>query len=151
MGLGYNKSFNCGDANNPVEEIVDIPYADYETNQDLGSYVDGVFILQYYNRESLTTDPFDGCVLSSTELYPNGNAGVCNIEASYYDSYTTKKFGIEYTTIGYIGEPWGGFVDPPPNLSKYCTGPFDSSSDIVPTYLYCNYIKFANKILVNEV
>ena len=147
LGIGYRANFNCGTTNNPVIEFLDIPFQICEDSFFGGIYYDGLYIQGQYNRESFTTDPFDLCIPPSTTTYIKDNSGGrCTQEILYKDSYTGESTGL----IGKNGIPSNDFgtIVPQPLMAGSCQYSFDPS---LPDSLYCDYLRFSNKILVSEV
>jgi hypothetical protein len=147
LGIGYDAEFNCGTVNNPISEYLTIPFQICEDTFFGGIYYDGLYVEGNYNRSSFTTDPFDLCIPPSTTNHIKDNSGGrCNIEVFYSDGY----FGDSGGLIGNAGIPSNDFgsVVPQPNLPTFCKYSFDPS---LPDSLYCDYLRFSNKILVSEV
>jgi hypothetical protein len=150
IGVEYSHNFNCGGTpSNPAIEQLRIPFQICEDTFFGGLYYDGLFIEAKFNRSSFTTDPFDLCIPPSTTSHvKNNSGGRCTSEIFYSDSYTNF---YENGTIGNNGSISNDFdtLVPRPLIADICqTPPFDAS---VPDSFYCNFVRFTNKILVNEV
>tara|TARA_R110000868_G_scaffold4094_1_gene24949 strand:+ start:254 stop:1627 length:1374 start_codon:yes stop_codon:yes gene_type:complete len=150
LGIGYRQDFNCGGTtNNPVIETLYIPFKICEDFFG-GVYYDGLYIEGRFNRSSFTTDPFDLCIPPSTTTFvKNNSGGRCTSEIFYSDSYTQWYENSSIGSAGILYRNDTGIVNCPVLMGDVCdTGAWDSS---IPDSVYCNFLRFTNKILVSEV
>jgi hypothetical protein len=151
LGVGYRQDFNCGGTtNNPVIETLYIPFQICGDSFFGGAYYDGLYIEGKFNRSSFTTDPFDLCIPpSTTSFVKNNSGGRCTSEIFYSDSYTVWYENSTIGSAGFLYRNDSGVVDCPVLMGDVCdTGGWDAS---LPDSVYCNFLRFTNKILVSEV
>lgn len=151
LGIGYIQDFKCGGTtNNPVIEQLYIPFQICNDTIFGGSYYDGLYIEGRFNRSSFTTDPFDLCIPpSTTSFVKNNSGGRCTSEIFYSDSYTNYYENSSIGNGGILYRNDTGIIDCPIKMGDVCdTNQWDPS---IPDSIYCNFLRFTNKILVSEV
>jgi hypothetical protein len=155
MGFGYKSSFNCGTPTAPIIIPIDIPFQILEDQLFGGTFYDGLFTSNYYNRQSITTDPFTICVPKSTTLSAHTGNPVqtqCTSEILHKDNYTNFQLGngnkVGGSNSGF-GVNCGDCIPNPPRISNYCNETIDTS--VQSNSVICNYVNFSNKITVTEI